>query len=139
MDPEQRGYCGLITHALHASLIALEDAGGRILRICWETNGSMAPDLLEQAALLSLGSGGCIKFDLKAWSEELSVALCGASNRRTLESLRFLAGLAARRPDPPFLVVSPVRSSAHTCPGVPAPMSSATGPKPCPMLSRFAH
>jgi pyruvate formate lyase activating enzyme len=95
-----------IGHALHASRLALEEARGRILRICWETNGSMAPELLEQAARLSLGSGGCIKVDLKAWSEELHIALCGVSNRKTLENFRLLAGYAARRPDPPFLVAS---------------------------------
>ena len=79
---------------------------GHILRICWETNGSMHPALLKQAAELSLISGGCIKFDLKAWSEELHIALCGASNKRTFDNFRLLAGYINRRPSPPFLIAS---------------------------------
>jgi len=95
-----------LPHALRVSRLALERNRGRILRICWETNGSMHPALLRQAAELSLNSGGCIKFDLKAWSEELHIALCGASNKRTLENFRLLAEYIERRPSPPFLVAS---------------------------------
>jgi len=95
-----------LPHALRASRLALESNEGRILRICWETNGSMHPALLRQAADISLLSGGCIKFDLKAWSEELHIALCGASNRRTLDNFRLLAGYAAKRATPPFLIAS---------------------------------
>lgn len=74
--------------------------------ICWETNGSMQPALLKQAAELSLDSGGCIKFDLKAWDEGLHIALCGVSNKRTFENFRLLAGYIERRLSPPFLVAS---------------------------------
>ncbi|MFQ6121487.1 MAG: radical SAM protein [Dehalococcoidales bacterium] len=95
-----------LPHALRASRLALERNSDRILRICWETNGSMHPALLRQAAELSLDSGGCIKFDLKAWSEELHIALCGVSNKRTLENFRLLAEYIKRRPSPPFLVAS---------------------------------
>ena len=95
-----------LPHAIHASRLALERNKGRILRICWETNGSMHPALLEQAAQLSLNSGGCIKFDLKAWSEELHMALCGVSNKRTLENFELLAQYVEKRPSPPFLVAS---------------------------------
>jgi len=95
-----------LPHAIRASRLALEKSKGRILRICWETNGSMHPALLKQAAELSLNSGGCIKFDLKAWSEELHIALCGVSNKRTLENFRLLAQYVEKRPTPPFLVAS---------------------------------
>lgn len=95
-----------LTHALRASRRALERTKGRILRICWETNGSMHPALLRQAAELSLSSGGCIKFDLKAWSEELHIALCGVSNKRTLENFKLLAQYAEKRLSPPFLIAS---------------------------------
>ncbi len=95
-----------LPHAIRASRLALEQNKGRILRICWETNGSMHPALLRQAAELSLNSGGCIKFDLKAWNEELHIALCGVSNKRTLENFRLLAQYAEKRPSPPFLVAS---------------------------------
>ena len=95
-----------LPHAIRASRLALEKNKGRILRICWETNGSMHPALLRQAAELSLNSGGCIKFDLKAWSEELHIALCGVSNKRTLENLKLLAEYIKKRPSPPFLIAS---------------------------------
>jgi len=76
------------------------------LRICWETNGSMHPALLRQAAELALVSGGCIKFDLKAYNKTLHLALCGVSNKRTPENFRLLAQYAERRPSPPLLVAS---------------------------------
>lgn len=95
-----------LPHALRVSRLALERNKGRILRICWETNGSMHPALLRQAAELSFNSGGCIKFDLKAWSEELHIALCGVSNKQTLENFKLLAQYVEKRPSPPFLVAS---------------------------------
>ena len=95
-----------LPHAIRASRLALEGAADRILRICWETNGSMSPGLLKQMAKLSLESGGCIKFDLKAYSEELNIALTGVTNRRTLENFQMLAKMRDQRPDPPFLIAS---------------------------------
>jgi len=95
-----------LPHAIRASRLALDRNKGRILRICWETNGSMHPALLRQAAELAFNSGGCIKFDLKAWSEELHIALCGVSNQRTLENFKLLAEYVSRRPSLPFLVAS---------------------------------
>jgi pyruvate formate lyase activating enzyme len=95
-----------LPHALRTSRLALERNKGRILRICWETNGSMHPALLKQAAELSLNSGGCIKFDLKAWDEKLHIALCGISNKRTLDNFSLLASYTKRRPSPSFLIAS---------------------------------
>jgi len=95
-----------LPHALKASRIALDRSRGRILRICWETNGNMHPNLLQSMVELSLKSGGCIKFDLKAWSEMLHLALCGVSNRRTLENFQRVAMRFQERPDPPLLVAS---------------------------------
>ena len=95
-----------LPHALRASRLALDTNQGRILRICWETNGTMHPSLLRQAAELSLQSGGCIKFDLKAWSEGLHIALCGVTNKRTLENFKLLATYTIERPSPPFLIAS---------------------------------
>jgi len=66
----------------------------------------MHPSLLRQAAELSLQSGGCIKFDLKAWSEGLHIALCGVTNRRTLENFELLAAYTRKRLSPPFLIAS---------------------------------
>ena len=45
-----------------------------------------------------------MKFDLKAWSENLHIALCGISNKRTLDNFSFLADYAKKRPEPPFLI-----------------------------------
>lgn len=93
-------------HALKTSKLALEGAGGRILRICFETNGSMSFAMLKKAAKLSMESGGCIKFDLKAWNENLNLALCGASNEQTLRNFEWLAEYGRQRKEPPFLIAS---------------------------------
>jgi pyruvate formate lyase activating enzyme len=95
-----------IQHAIEASKIALEKSKSKILRICWETNGAMNPHFLEKMADLSLKSGGCIKFDLKAFDENLNIALCGVTNKRTLQNFEMLSQLAKTRPDPPFLIAS---------------------------------
>ncbi|RLB05928.1 MAG: radical SAM protein [Deltaproteobacteria bacterium] len=95
-----------VIHALRASRMALKENKGRVLRICWETNGGVSPPLMEQMARVSLTSGGCIKVDLKAWSEEVNIALCGVSNRRTLENFRRLAAFHKERRNPPFLIAS---------------------------------
>ena len=95
-------------HAISASRIALRRARerGKILRICWETNGSMAPGILHCTARLSMESFGCIKFDLKAFDDRLHRALTGVSNRRTLENFQALAPMVEQRPAPPFLIAS---------------------------------
>lgn len=92
-----------LPHAIAASLLALQK--GRV-RICWETNGSMNPAYLRRAARLALESGGTVKFDLKAWDDNLHRALCGISNRRTLENFRWLAELGKERRRPPLAVAS---------------------------------
>jgi len=95
-----------IEHALAAARLARQQRKDPILRICWETNGATSHAALKDAAELSLESGGCIKFDLKAWDESLHRALCGVTNRRTLENFEYLSEWIKRRPDPPFLVAS---------------------------------
>ncbi len=92
--------------SLAASRKALAEKKGKILRICWETNGSMHPGLLDEMIDLALGSGGCIKFDLKAWDENLHRALTGITNRRTLENFRRAGEKAGTRPDPPLVIAS---------------------------------
>jgi len=95
-----------LLYAVKASRRAMQKRNGKILRICWETNGSMNTKLLEKIAEISLKSGGCIKFDLKAWNENLHIALCGTTNRWTLSNFKRLAGYITKRPEPPFLVAS---------------------------------
>jgi len=77
-------------HSLETSRLALEKAKteNRILRICWETNGYMNSQLAEKAAKIAMESGGNIKIDLKTWSESLNIALCGVSNKPTLENFQ---------------------------------------------------
>ena len=79
-------------HAIRTSEIAMEraEAEKRIFRVCWETNGNMTKVLAEKAAELSFKSGGIVKFDLKAWDENLYKALCGASNKASFENFRMI-------------------------------------------------
>ena len=77
--------------ALEASKRALEAVGNRVLRICFEWNGCGNPLLVKRAAELAYKSGGNLKFDLKCWSEELSLALCGVSNRAAFDNLKMVA------------------------------------------------
>ncbi len=91
---------------LRASRMARENNEGRILRICWETNGAMSKRLLREMTDSALESGGCIKIDLKAWNEILHMALTGVTNRRTLTNFEWLAQRASSRPEPPLLIAS---------------------------------
>lgn len=92
--------------ALAASRLALKKHKDRILRICWETDGAMNIHLARKMALLSLSSGGCIKFDLKAHDEQLNQALTGVSNKQTLKNFAEIAKLIPQREEPPLLVAS---------------------------------
>ncbi|GAB6274464.1 MAG: radical SAM protein [Peptococcaceae bacterium] len=95
-----------IVFAMKACRLALEKHPGKILRICWETNGNINPRYLTPMAEISLNTGGCIKFDLKAWDEGLHKSLTGVSNRQTLANFTALAGYLKKRTEPPFLVAS---------------------------------
>lgn len=92
--------------ALEVCRLALRNKKGRILRLCWETNGNINKTFLDEMAEFSLISGGCIKFDLKAKNENLHRALSGVSNKKTLENFAYLTRFIPKRPDPPFLVAS---------------------------------
>jgi pyruvate formate lyase activating enzyme len=95
-----------LIHSINVSKKAIKENQERVLRICWETNGSMNPDLLSQMIDISLTSGGCIKFDLKAWTENLHLALCGVNNKRTLDNFKKVARNIHKRPEVPLLVAS---------------------------------
>jgi pyruvate formate lyase activating enzyme len=103
-------------HSLEVSRIALEkaEAENRILRVCWETNGYMNQRLAEEAAEIALKSGGNIKFDLKAWSEELAISLCGVSNKPTLENFcKIGEKYYGKRPELPILTASTLLVSGY--------------------------
>jgi len=89
-------------HALATSRI-LANQG---VRVCWETNGTMQPKLLDRAVKLSLETGGCLKFDLKAYDENLHLALTGVTNKRTLENFCRAASYIPQRPHPPLVTAS---------------------------------
>ncbi len=89
-------------HALSAARRLAE----RGVTVCWETAGTCHPALLDRALELSLRTGGCVKFDLKAYDESLHLALTGESNRRTLENFARAGERFAARPDPPPVVAS---------------------------------
>lgn len=95
-----------IQHALKASRIAVKNAGERIMRICWETNGAAERPFLKQMLDLSLKSGGCIKFDIKAWDKGIHYALCGVPNDQTLSNVEYVSTVLAQRPDPPLMIAS---------------------------------
>ncbi len=93
-------------HALETSRIALEENRGRILRICWESNGMVNPVFLERAVEYSLVSGGIFKFDIKAWSPRLYKALTGVDGRLVFENFRRAARRFEERPEVPLVVAS---------------------------------
>jgi pyruvate formate lyase activating enzyme len=74
--------------------------------VCWETAGASSPRHIDRAVRLSLGTGGRVKFDLKAYDENLHVALTGFSNRQALESFARAARRAPERRQPPLVVAS---------------------------------
>lgn len=74
--------------------------------VCWETAGTSNQKLLDRAVQLSMETGGCVKFDLKAYDETLHIALTGASNRRTLENFARAGQRFDERPKPPPVIAS---------------------------------
>jgi len=102
-------------HAIDTSELAVENAAaeGRILRICWETNGGMSCQFASRAAELSLLSGGNLKFDLKCSNENLNKVLCGVSNASSLANFRRLGRLYSKRPEVPLLSVSTLLVPAY--------------------------
>jgi pyruvate formate lyase activating enzyme len=93
------------------ALHSLEVAGQlqqrkRKLRICWETNGSIAPEYMKEWAECALTSDGCIKIDFKTFSENLGIALCGTSNKNTKKNIKLVARYMKKREKSPVLTVS---------------------------------
>lgn len=92
--------------SIKAAELAMKRSKNRILRICWETNGSMNPKLLDKIMDCAIHSGGCIKFDLKAWNKNLHKALTAVTNRQTLANFKRAAHKAGQRSVPPSLIAS---------------------------------
>ncbi len=88
------------------ALAAAKHLAQRGVRVCWETNGMMHPKLLDAAVRYSIRTGGCIKFDLKAFDEEVHRALTGVSNRRTRENFARAGQRHSERPELPLVIAS---------------------------------
>lgn len=80
-----------LPYAIKASKLIVEENPNRIIRICFEWNGCGGQNLVKQAAELSLATGGNIKFDLKAFTPNLSLALSGVPNRKAYENFEIVA------------------------------------------------
>ena len=100
---------------LHALATAERLARRRVV-VCWETNGTSNAKLLDHAVALPLATGGCVKFDLKAYDENLHRALTGSSNQRTLENFARAARRFVDRPQPPPLVASTLLVPGYVTP-----------------------
>jgi pyruvate formate lyase activating enzyme len=98
------------------ALAAARNLGRKGVVVCWETAGTSSPKLMERAVQLSLETGGCIKFDLKAYEENLHIVLTGASNRRTLENFANAGVHAFERPRVPLVVASTLLVPGYVTP-----------------------
>ncbi len=94
-----------ILHTIKIGETIIKNKIKKVVRICWETNGSMNKNYLLKILEIAYKTGGIIKFDLKFFTEKLNIALCGVSNKTTLENLK-IAGEYARRKEYPLIVVS---------------------------------
>mgnify|MGYP000456885854 CR=1 FL=1 len=72
-----------LTFALRFSEKAAKE---KDLMVCWEWNGGGREKYVRKAAEISSQTNGTIKFDLKAWNENLHRILTGRSNKPTLEN-----------------------------------------------------
>ena len=78
----------------------------RKIKICLEWNGIGNENLVRKTAQLVLKSGGVIKFDLKAFDENLSLALSGISNKKTYKNFEMIAREFLPKADYPMLTAT---------------------------------
>lgn len=90
---------------VHSILVGREAIKNEV-KVCWETNGAFGPHFTSAIAGILLEGKGCIKFDIKAFSEPIQITLCGASNKNTFKNLKLIYEKTSSRKDPPPLVVS---------------------------------
>ncbi len=89
-------------HAITAGKL-LADRG---VKVCWETAGTANVKMMDRAVQLSLDSGGIVKFDLKAFTDPLHVALTGIGNRQTLDNFSRAAERIPEKSNGPLVVAS---------------------------------
>jgi len=93
--------------AIRASKAIMEENPKRILRVCFEWNGCGHRKLVKEAAELALLSGGNVKFDLKCFDPNMSLALSRVDNERAYENFRMVAEeLYCERPSIPVLTAT---------------------------------
>ena len=61
---------------------------------------------MKESAGVALKSGGSIKIDFKAYDDRLVKALCGSSNKFTIQNIRNIGSMAKERSETPLLVIS---------------------------------
>ena len=83
-----------------------EEHPHRILRFCFEWNGCGSWPLVKKAGEYSYLSGGIIKFDLKAYTSSLSLALSGVDNSEAYRNFKRLFETFGRREKVPFLTAT---------------------------------
>ncbi len=62
--------------------------------------------LLEKILEIALESGGCVKFDLKTFNQNLNMALCGRSNSQTKSNFELASKWTKKRKAFPLVVAS---------------------------------
>ena len=95
-----------VLHALAVSRRVMEMAGGRVIRICWESNGHFSTRVLSKVIEVSLNSGGIVKFDLKAWTPSVYRALTGVDVGSLYDNVRRVVEAGRERPEVPLFTAS---------------------------------
>ncbi len=95
-----------ILHSIRTAHLALARKDKKILRFCWETNGTMNSRFLEEILRIALETGGCVKFDLKAYNPGINIALSSRTNQQSLRNFELAAKWIAKRKEPPLVVAS---------------------------------
>jgi pyruvate formate lyase activating enzyme len=90
---------------LHALMVARR-AAEKGVRVCWETNGQIAPHLLDKVVEASLKTGGIVKFDLKAFTPSVYKALTDGEVDIVLRNFKAAARRFRERGEVPLVVAS---------------------------------
>lgn len=87
----------------------------RILRICFEWNGCGNRRMVERAAEVVFRSGGNLKFDLKSYDANLSLALSGVENSSAYRNFKMVYEMFyERRTDLPVLTATTLMVPGYT-------------------------
>ncbi|MEM4444552.1 MAG: radical SAM protein [Thermofilum sp.] len=95
-----------VSHALRVASLLRERFKGRVMRVCWESNGHFSARVFSAVLKTSLESGGIVKFDLKAWTPSIYKALTGRDVGAVLENAKRAMELARERPEVPLFTAS---------------------------------